>query len=230
MEFPSERAARLALVEVGRRLYARGLINGGEGNLSCRLGPRRLLCTPAGVNKGFLAEDQLVVTDLEGASLHELRKPSSELLLHLACYEERAECLAVVHAHPPHAVALTLAGEELLSCMPEAVTALGEVPTARYATPGTERVAEAVRPLLAKADCVLMERHGALAMGFGHRAPFDACDKMEMLEGVARVQLLASLRRPPSPLPPEERRILDAQRESNLERIKAPPRPWERDR
>jgi hypothetical protein len=53
---------------------------------------------------------------------------------------------------------------------------------------------------------------------------------MEMLEGVARVQLLASLRRPPSPLPPEERRILDAQRESNLERIKAPPRPWERDR
>src|SRR5258708_5881217 len=220
----------MALVEVGRRLYARGLINGGEGNLSCRLGPRRLLCTPAGVNKGFLAEDQLVVTDLEGASLHELRKPSSELLLHLACYEERAECLAVVHAHPPHAVALTLAGEELLSCMPEAVTALGEVPTARYATPGTERVAEAVRPLLGKADCVLMERHGALAMGFGHRAPFDACDKMEMLEGVARVQLLASLRRPPSPLPPEERRILDAQRESNLERIQAPPRPWERDR
>lgn len=230
VDYPTERAARLALVEVGRRLYARGLINGGEGNLSCRLGPRRLLCTPAGVNKGFLAEDQLVVTDLEGAALHELRRPSSELLLHLACYEERAECVAVVHAHPPHAVALTLAGEELLSCMPEAVTALGEVPTARYATPGTERVAEAVRPLLSKADCVLMERHGALAMGFGHRAPFDACDKMEMLEGVARVQLLASLRRPPSPLPPEERRILDAQRESNLARVKAPPRPWERDR
>ena len=52
------------MVEVGRRLYARALINGGEGNLSCRLGPRRLLCTPAGVNKGFLSEDQLVITDL----------------------------------------------------------------------------------------------------------------------------------------------------------------------
>jgi len=218
------------MVEVGRRLYARGLINGGEGNLSCRLGPRRLLCTPAGVNKGFLSEDQLVVTDLSGDSLHELRRPSSELLLHLACFEEREECVAVVHAHPPHAVALTLAGDELLPCMPEAVTGLGQVPTARYATPGTERVAEAVRPLLKAADCVLMERHGALAMGFGHRALFDACDKMEMLEGVARVQLLASLRRTPSPLPPEERRILDAQREANLQRVKSPPRPWERDR
>jgi len=103
MEFPSERAARVAMVEVGRRLYARALINGGEGNLSCRLGPRRLLCTPAGVNKGFLSEDQLVVTDLEGDALHELRRPSSELLLHLACYEERDDCVAVVHAHPPHA-------------------------------------------------------------------------------------------------------------------------------
>jgi L-fuculose-phosphate aldolase len=230
VDFPSERAARRALCEVGRRLYARALINGGEGNLSCRLGPRRLLCTPAGVNKGFIEEDQLVVTDLEGESLHELRKPSSELLLHLACYEEREDCVAVVHAHPPHAVALTLSGDELLACMPEAVTALGEVPTARYATPGTERVAEAVRPHLRNADCVLMERHGALAMGFGHRAPFDACDKMEMLEGVARVQLYASLRRPPTPLPAEERRVLDAQREVNRKAVKAPPRPWERDR
>ena len=218
------------MVEVGRRLYARALINGGEGNLSCRLGPRRLLCTPAGVNKGFLSEDQLVVTDLEGEALHELRQPSSELLLHLACYEERPDCVAVVHAHPPHAVALTLAGEELVPCMPEAITALGEVPTARYATPGTSLVAEAVRPYLKVADCVLMERHGALAMGFGHRGLYDSCDKLEMLEGVARVQLLASLRRAPTPLPEEERRTLAAQRDQNLARLKTPPRPWERER
>jgi L-fuculose-phosphate aldolase len=230
MDFPSERAARLAMVEVGRRLYQRGLINGGEGNLSCRLGPRRLLCTPSGVNKGFLSEDQLVATDLSGDSLHELRQPSSEMLLHVACYEEREDCLAVVHAHPPHAVALTLAGEDLVPCMPEAITALGEVPTARYATPGTALVAEAVRPLLQRADCVLMERHGALAMGFGHRALFDGCDKMEMIEGVARVQLLASLRRAPTPLSAEERRALEEQRQANLRRLKSPPRPWERDR
>lgn len=229
LAFPSERTARAWMVEVGRRLYARQLVNGGEGNLSARLGPRRLLCTPTGVNKGFLAEEQLVVTDLSGEALHDLRRPSSELLLHLACYEEREDCLAVVHAHPPHAVALTLAGDELIPCMPEAITALGDVPTARYATPGTSLVAEAVRPHLKRADCVLMERHGALAMGFGHRALFDGCDKLEMLEGVARVQLLASLRRAPTPLPAEERRVLDEQRRRGQERLKAPPRPWERD-
>jgi L-fuculose-phosphate aldolase len=230
VEFPSERAARLAMVEVGRRLYARQLINGGEGNLSCRLGPRRLLCTPSGVNKGFLGEDQLVVTDLDGETFLQLRQPSSELLLHLACYQERPDCVAVVHAHPPHAVALTLAGDELLPCMPEAITALGDVPTARYATPGTSRVAESVRPHLRASECVLMERHGALCMGFGHRGLFDACDKMEMLEGVARVQLLASSARwVPQPLPMVERRILDEQRAAGQARVKKPPRPWERD-
>ena len=218
------------MVEVGRRLWTRGLINGGEGNLSARLGPHRLLCTPAGVNKGFMTEDALVVTDLDGESLHELRRPSSELLLHLACYEERPDCLAVVHAHPPHAVALTLSGDELMPCMPEAITALGKVPTAHYATPGTELVANAVRPYLAESDCVLMERHGALAMGLGLKALLDGCDKMEMLEGVARVQWLASLRRPPTPLPAEEVRVLEAQRRANLERAKKPVKPWERDR
>jgi L-fuculose-phosphate aldolase len=228
-ELPSERAARAAMVEVGRRLYARGLVNGGEGNLSCRLGPRRLLCTPTGVNKGFLTEDMLVVTDY-GGEPQSLRAPSSELLLHLACYEERSDCLAVVHAHPPHAVALTLSGDDLVPCMPEAITALGDVPTARYATPGTAKVADAARPHLREAECVLLERHGALAMGMGHRALFDACDKMEMLEGVARVQLLASLKRPVTPLSEMERRILGEQRRVAREKLEKPPRPWERDR
>ena len=226
-ELPDERTLRAQMVEVGRRLYARGLVNGGEGNLSARLGPNRILCTPTGANKGFLKEEQLVVTELDGSPQSELKRPSSELLLHLACYQERADCLAVVHAHPPHAVALTLSGEELIPIMPEAVTALGPVPTAAYATPGGPAVAEAVRPYLRDASCVLMERHGALAMGLGHTALLDACDKMEMLEGVARVQWLASVRRPPTALPEAEQAELRAQRAANLARGSRARRPWE---
>ncbi|MBS2025937.1 MAG: class II aldolase/adducin family protein [Deltaproteobacteria bacterium] len=226
---PSERTLRAQMVEVGRRLYARGLINGGEGNLSARLSERRLLCTPAGVNKGFLREEDLVVTELDGSPQNELKLPSSELLLHLACYQERADCLAVVHAHPPHAVALTLMKAPLIPCMPEAITALGEVPTAPYATPGGPAVAEAVRPLLKGADCVLMERHGALAMGRGLKSLLDACDKMEMLEGVARVQWLASRHVPPTPLPEDERRVLGEQRKRGLTRAAKARRPWDLD-
>jgi len=226
-DHPSERALRIQMVEVGRRLHARGLIGGGEGNLSARLGPRRLLCTPTGLNKGHLREEDLVVTDIDGVAQDELRRPSTEMLLHLACYQERPDCLAVVHAHPPHAVALTLLGEALVPCMPEAVTALGEVPTAPYATPGTERVADSIRPHLRTAEVVLLERHGALAMGFGPRPLLDGSDKMEMLDGVARVQLLASARRPVTALPEEERRLLDQQRLAARERLSRPRRPWE---
>jgi L-fuculose-phosphate aldolase len=105
--------------------------------------------------------------------------------------------------------------------MPEAVTALGHVPTARYATPGTDAVADAVRPLLRSADCILLERHGALAMGLGSEPLLEACDKIEMLEGVARVQLLAlSARARPTPLPAEECKTLERQREANLRRQK----------
>jgi L-fuculose-phosphate aldolase len=230
-DLPDERTLRAHMIEVGRRLYARGLINGGEGNLSARLGPNRILCTPAGANKGFLKEEQLVVTETGGAPQSERKRPSSELLLHLACYQERPDCLAVVHAHPPHAVALTLAGEELIPIMPEAVTALGPVPTAAYATPGGPAVAEAVRPYLRDASCVLMERHGALAMGrTPHAALFEASDLMEMLEGVARVQLLTTLRRPPAPLPESEVRLLDQQRRAAQQRAVARVRrPWETD-
>jgi L-fuculose-phosphate aldolase len=229
IDWPSERALRAQMVEVGRRLHSRGLIGGGEGNLSARLGPRRLLCTPTGINKGHLREEDLVVTDLEGDPQNEVKRPSSELLLHLACYQERPDCMAVVHAHPPHAVALTLVGESLVPCMPEAVTALGDVPTAPYATPGTALVADAVRPYAREADVILMERHGALCMGFGPRALYDGSDKMEMLDGVARVQLLASARRPVTPLPEEERRVLGEQRRAARERMMKPRRPWERE-
>ena len=208
---PGERLLRAQMVEAGRRLHARSLISGGEGNLTARLGKELLLCTPTATNKGFLEPRDLVVTDLRGASRGKGR-PSSELLLHLACYQERPDCLAVVHAHPAHAIALTLSGDALLPCMPETVTGLGPVPTAPYATPGVPDVAEAVRPFLKDADCVLMERHGALCMGLGANALLDACDRMEMLEGVARVQWLASLRRAPTPLPASEIKILQAQR------------------
>jgi L-fuculose-phosphate aldolase len=216
-EPPSERTLRAQMVEVGRRLAARGLICGGEGNLSARLPRGRVLCTPAGANKGYLHEDDLVVVGLDGALDEDAparQRPSSEILLHLACYAERPDCAAVVHAHPPHAVALTLAGEPLLACMPEAATALGDVPTAGYATPGGPAVVAAVRPHLREATCVLLERHGALALGFasGEAAPalFAACDRMEMLEGVARVQLLAGLRGRPTPLSADELRRLKA--------------------
>ncbi|GEJ59363.1 class II aldolase/adducin family protein [Anaeromyxobacter diazotrophicus] len=198
---PSEAALRRALVDVCRALHARDLIGAGEGNVSCRLGPDRLLVTPAGASKALLRPADLVVVDLAGAKVRGRGRPSSELRMHLAAYAARPDAQAAVHAHPLTAVALTVAGlPPPNDVMPEASVVLGEVSVAPFATPGTDEVPRALAPLLARHDVVLLERHGALALG---RTLAEALDRIETLERVARVAFLARLAGRCEPLPAE---------------------------
>ncbi len=143
---PSESQLRADIVEVGRRLYARGYTASNDGNISARLDDRRLLMTPANVCKGFMNEQMMVITDLEGKKLAGERKPSSEIQMHLEVYRQRPEIQAVVHAHPPVATAFAVAGIPLdRAVLAEVVTTLGSVPIAEYATPSTKELPEAVR-------------------------------------------------------------------------------------
>ena len=163
-----EAAAREQIVKVCRRMYDRGTIAGTDGNVSVRLGPEQLLITPSGVHKGDLAQEDLVVADLSGATVRAAqgRKPSSEILMHLLCYRARPDVNAVVHAHPIHAVALAVAGVSLANCiLPESCLSLGFILTAPYTTPGTEEVPRALEDLIARADAVILDRHGSLTLG-----------------------------------------------------------------
>jgi L-fuculose-phosphate aldolase len=188
---PTESQLRRDLVEVCRRLYARDLIGAGEGNVSCRLPGGRLLVTPSGVSKGYLRSTDLVVVTEAGEKVRGRAPASSEVRMHLAAYAARPDVQAIVHAHPVTAVALTVAGlPPPNDVMPEASVVLGEVAVAPFATPGTDEVPRALAPLLARHEVVLLERHGALALG---RTLFEALDRVETLERVSRVAALARL-------------------------------------
>ena len=196
-----EQALREELVAVCRRLWERDLIGAAEGNVSARLGPDRFLVTPAGAGKGDLGPGDLVVVDGTGAVVKGRGRASSELRMHLAAYAARPDAGALVHAHPLTAVALTVAGLPPPNhLVPEASVTLGEVAVAPFATPGTEEVPRALAPLLAQHDVILLSRHGALALG---ATLAEACDRMETLERVARVALLARLAGRCEPLPAE---------------------------
>src|SRR5688572_12275514 len=82
---------RQDIVEVGRRLYAKGSIAAADGNISVRLDADRLLTTPSGRNKGRLDPEDLVVTDMDGHKLYGAFEPSSELEMHLVMYQERPD-------------------------------------------------------------------------------------------------------------------------------------------
>lgn len=184
----NEREIRKFICEIGRRLHARGLVAGADGNITVRLPRERLLATPSGVSKGFMSPEQIVVTDMDGKSLGG-GKPSTEILLHLAVYRKRADVGAVVHAHPPAAVAMTVAGVTLEQCvMPEVLVYMGTVPTTRYATPSSAEGAEVIEELIEKHDALLLDRHGAVTVG----ADLDtAWQRMEKLEHFAQVVLAA---------------------------------------
>jgi L-fuculose-phosphate aldolase len=184
---------RLDIVEVGRRLWTRGFVASNDGNISVRVGPDRLLMTPANVSKGFMAPEMMVVTDLDGTLVSGApgRKPSSEIKMHLVAYRERPDIGAVVHAHPPLSTGFAVAGIPLdRAVLAEVVTTLGSIPIADYATPSTPALAESVAPYVRAHDGLLLANHGALALGTDL---FAAYYKMETIEHFAKISLVARI-------------------------------------
>lgn len=193
-----EAVLREAICDAGRRLYGRNLVAATDGNISVRLTGNTFLCTPSGVSKGDMHPDDLLVADATGNLVAGRGRVTSEFFTHLAAYDVRPDIAAVVHAHPPTATALTLAGIDLtLPLLPDAVMAFGAIPTAPYATPGTREGAEAVRGMIAQCDVLLLDRHGALTVG---NSILEAYFKMEKLEHVAQTLAAAYAITAPAPL------------------------------
>ena len=187
----TEAQLRADIVEVGRRLYARGYTASNDGNISVRLDAGRLLMTPKSVCKGFMSPEMMCITDLDGKKLAGERDPSSEMQMHLEVYRQRPDAKAVVHAHPPIATGFAVAGIPLdRAVLAEVVTTLGSVPIAEYATPSTKELPEAVRKYVKAHDGMLLANHGALTLGADL---FAAYYKMETIEHFAKISLVARM-------------------------------------
>jgi len=187
----TESSLRADIVEVGRRMYARGYTASNDGNISVRLDADRLLMTPKSVCKGFMSPDMMCITDLQGRKLEGARDPSSEMLMHLEVYRQRPDVQAVVHAHPPTATGFAVAGIPLdKAVLAEVVTTLGSIPIAEYATPSTQELPDAVRKYIRAHDGMLLANHGALTVGSDL---FAAYYKMETIEHFAKISLVARL-------------------------------------
>ncbi len=205
--------AKLAIVEAGRRLHGRGLVTAAEGNLSVREG-ESLYVTPAGVSKGTLQVSQIVRTDLAGQPLEAGPRISSETPMHLAIYARRPDVRAIVHAHPPVVSAFSVAHRALdQPILAEAVVVLGPVVLVPYATPSTWRLADLVARAAVDSDALILANHGAVTLGANLA---QALERMETLEHMGRVSLLAGLLGGEKPLSPDDVRTLLALRAGGL--------------
>jgi L-fuculose-phosphate aldolase len=168
-----------------RRLYERGLVSGVGGNASALLpSGKQLLITPAGYFKGGVAEGDLVRVSLEGKVIAKGR-PSSELATHLEAYRVRKDVKAVVHAHPPTAVALMSAGVPIPVMTPEHAVMIRSLEVVGFATPGSEG-ASAVRESVKRCDVVGIRNHGFFSLGSDLH---EAASRLEVLEESAKIFL-----------------------------------------
>ena len=175
---------------------------GTSGNLSVRLDEEHILITPTGLSKGLLRPADMVITDLYGRLLTGSRRATSEISMHLAVYRHRLDVAAVIHSHPPISTAFACAGRALdeMLCQ-EAVMTLGIVPLARYATTGTDEVAASLVPLIPGHDAILLANHGVVSYG---KTLLEAFQKMETVEHLAHVSLVAHQLGSPQPLRTEQ--------------------------
>jgi len=187
----SERQHRNEIVQYGRMMHARGFVAATDGNLSVRLDERRILATPTAMSKGMLRASDLVIVDLDGQRLSGKRNVSSEIGMHLLIYQLRPDVRGVVHAHPRTATGFAAAGIALnqpLVC--EVVIGLGSIPLAKYGTPGTPELADALAPLIPEYDALLMSNHGVVSYGEDLASAYM---KMETVEHFAQIALITHL-------------------------------------
>lgn len=147
---------------VGRDLFARGLVSSNSGNLSIRMGDQ-VMITRRGCMLNCVNENDLIET---GVSKNTRTTPlaSTDLAIHRAIYRE-TQALAVVHAHPPHAVALSMNDKEIVSGG-EDFSLIGPVPVVGWSE---ELEKECLDDIVARAlqqnHIIVVHNHGSFAIG-----------------------------------------------------------------
>ena len=191
----SENQLREAIVQVGSILYQSGLMVSNDGNISVRMNDGNILITPAGLCKGRISPEDLLVIDPQGnlllPALDLSLRPTSEMPMHLEVYRQRSDVRAVIHTHLVYANALAISkGEIRMDVIPEAIMTFGQVPITDYALPSSEENADAIRELIKDHDVLILRNHGSLAVG---KDLDQALIHTERLEHVCKTLVYAEL-------------------------------------
>ncbi len=185
----TESQHRNDIIEICKRVYSNRWVASNDGNISIRIGPNAVLCTPTGMSKGYLTTDQLVKVDMDGNKLEGELEASSEVKIHLDVFKNKEGINSAVHAHPPYSTAYAVAGIPLDQCViPEIIVSLGSIPLTKYGTPSTMEIPDNIRDYLGDYNAFLLENHGAFAIGGD---VYQAYYRMESMELFARISLLA---------------------------------------
>lgn len=179
------------IIEVCIRLHARNLLAGADGNVSVKADDQKIWITPSGQTKAFMVTNELASITLDNAILS--GNPSSERKLHLAIYRSCATAKAVVHAHPPHTIAWSLAFSDMRELpyknLPEVILAMGKIPIVAYARPGSDAMADSLLPFLPQHKVLIMQKHGAVSWGDSLEEAYRGIERVEHIAYILKLAM-----------------------------------------
>jgi len=177
------------ICEIGRRMWQRGFVDGNGGNISVRVAENLVLCTPTLISKGFMTPHDLCLVDMDGNQVAGKRPATSEILTHLAVYQNVPQAGSCVHAHPPHATTFSIANvQPPKNLLPEVEVFLGEIALVPYHHPGSPEMGAAIGTVAPLHPAMLMQNHGAITWAANVEV---AHWKMETLDSYCQMLLLA---------------------------------------
>ncbi|MEI7433868.1 MAG: aldolase [Methanomicrobiales archaeon] len=142
---------------IGTRLFSEGLVGGNFGNMSVRSGDGFYI-----THTGSYLDDpgEPVFVPLEGPVPKEA---SSEYRVHREVYQKTRHN-AIVHAHPAHAVALSIITGEIIPRDSEGEMLCPVIPVV-YGIPGSDELAMNVSDSLCLSKLTIASGHGTFSAG-----------------------------------------------------------------
>ncbi|MCR6544210.1 class II aldolase/adducin family protein [Dehalobacterium formicoaceticum] len=174
------------IIQVGKKLVDAQLVVGTWGNISCRVpNHKNYHITPSGMIYHQLKSEDIVTMNFAGEVVEGDRKPSSEFILHQEIYKARSDVGAIVHTHSNYACSFAVAQERIPPVLEEAAQLIGgPVEVARYAPPGSLKLAIHGVRALENRNAVLLANHGVVAVGRSLEEAFTVAVLVEKLAQV----------------------------------------------
>lgn len=171
-------------------LYHAGLNRLSAGNISARISDELAAITPSSRSYDMMKPEDICIITLDGKLIEGEFKPSSETPLHTAIYREMPQVSGVVHTHSIYAMTFAASdkGIPILGVEALAARSNGNIPVARYVSPGSSQAGEVAMEVFRAnpgLQALLLRNHGLLAIGSDVESAWQTAYKLETAAQVA---------------------------------------------
>jgi len=186
MVLNKEDQVRMEVVKGAKAIFAKGLVEAGEGNVSVRNANKdELFITPSFNQYDTLKRDEIVHLNFDGTPLSAGKLPSTEAKMHIAIYKSRPKVQAVIHTHSTFATMLSIVQKDIPIIMEEMYIFLGgSINVSDFGKAHTAEIGEVALDALGIKNAALLANHGVIVCG---KSLDQAVKFAELVEKLAKI-------------------------------------------